>query len=163
MARSSRRRPARRRGVRPRRGRRILLRFALGALAAAILATTLPLAVLRFVAPPTTAFMLRSRWADPATGLPCHEVAYRWAEGDAISPHLALAVVVAEDQRFLEHRGIDWEQVGRALRERQRAGRVRGASTIIAVEPAHWRDRPALERLGHELWHCLGAKHGEVY
>lgn len=157
MARSSRRRPARRRGVRPRRGRRILLRFALGALAAAILATMLPLAVLRFVAPPTTAFMLRSRRADPATGLPCHEVAYRWAEGDAISPHLALAVVVAEDQRFLEHRGIDWEQVGRALRERQRAGRVRGASTItqqLAKNLFLWPEA-SWARKGLEAWIAL--------
>lgn len=34
---------------------------------------------------------------------------------------------------------------------------------IIAVEPAHWRDHPALSKLGHELWHCLGAQHRETY
>lgn len=35
--------------------------------------------------------------------------------------------------------------------------------TIILNEPEHWRDNMALTRLGHEVWHCLGAKHREKY
>jgi len=134
MARKTRRRSSRRPAARARkavRRRRRGARFLLAGLAALVLATVLPLGVLRFVAPPTTAFMLRSRWNDPATGLPCGgDVAYHWVDGDAISPNLALAVVVAEDQRFLDHHGIDFQGLRHALRERERRGRVRGASTI---------------------------------
>jgi len=135
-----------------------VLRVFFGAIAAVVLATALPLAVLRFVAPPTTAFMLRSRWNDPATGLPCgNDVAWRWVDGDAISPHLALAVVVAEDQRFLDHHGIDFQGLRHALRERWRRGRVRGASTIsqqLAKNLFLW-PHPGYARKAIEAWITL--------
>ena len=47
-----------------------------------------------------------------------------------ISPHLVRAVIAAEDSRFCQHEGIDIEAVRDALEERERSGRVRGASTI---------------------------------
>jgi len=118
----------RRRGRR--RWRRTVARWLLGAALVATAGTAAVVGVLRFVPPPTTAFMLRSRFADPATERPCARVAQRWVDDDRISPHLHLAVVVAEDQRFLEHRGFDWDAVERAVRERRREGRVRGASTL---------------------------------
>lgn len=34
---------------------------------------------------------------------------------------------------------------------------------IILTEPRHWRDNYTLAHLGHEVWHCLGAKHREKY
>lgn len=80
--------------------------------------------------PPLTAFMWRSLSEDPATGEPCDRYAYEWVDRDRISPHLRLAVVLAEDQRFMLHRGIDFKAIEKALRERERKGRVRGASTL---------------------------------
>lgn len=74
--------------------------------------------------------MLRARVADPATGRPCREVAWRWVPYARISPHLRLAVVVAEDQRFLLHRGFDVKSIRRALRDAGEGGRLRGASTL---------------------------------
>lgn len=50
-----------------------------------------------------------------------------WEPLSRISPHLVRAVVVAEDGRFCEHHGIDWEAVREALKEH---GAPRGASTI---------------------------------
>jgi azurin len=35
------------------------------------------------------------------------------------------------------------------------------ACKIIAVEPSHWGDYRGLRILGHEFWHCAGAKHHE--
>jgi hypothetical protein len=32
---------------------------------------------------------------------------------------------------------------------------------IIAVEPDNFQDRERLAVLGHEAWHCFGARHAE--
>lgn len=34
---------------------------------------------------------------------------------------------------------------------------------IYAVEPHGFRDHDRLATLGHEFWHCLGAKHPELW
>ncbi len=58
------------------------------------------------------------------------DLRYRWVPLDSISPHLMRAVLAAEDTRFYEHRGFDWEQIREAW-EANRSGRpLRGASTI---------------------------------
>lgn len=56
---------------------------------------------------------------------------YRWRSADEISPHLPRAVVAAEDARFYQHNGFDWEQMRKA-RERARVEgtAMRGASTL---------------------------------
>ena len=43
---------------------------------------------------------------------------------------MKVAVIAAEDQRFLEHRGFDLASIRAALDERAQGGRVRGASTV---------------------------------
>ena len=55
---------------------------------------------------------------------------YRWTDWDQISTHIAVAVIAAEDQRFLDHRGFDVESIRNALADAERGGRQRGASTI---------------------------------
>lgn len=48
-----------------------------------------------------------------------------------VSPHLTRAVLVAEDASFYRHRGVDWYELGQAIRDawlRRRA--PRGASTL---------------------------------
>ena len=47
-----------------------------------------------------------------------------------MSPHVALAVIAAEDQKFLGHHGFDVESIQDAVADAQRGGRLRGASTI---------------------------------
>ena len=52
-------------------------------------------------------------------------------EADAIPDTVRRAVIAAEDHRFFEHRGIDWQAIGRALVADIRAKRiVQGGSTI---------------------------------
>lgn len=76
---------------------------------------------------------------------------------EAISPELAVAVLAAEDQRFLGHPGLDWRAIRSAVEERLRDGRVRGASTItqqVAKNLFLWKERSWL-RKGLEAWLAL--------
>lgn len=58
-------------------------------------------------------------------------VSMTWTPLDKMSPYLVRAVLIAEDDRFYRHRGVDWGQLRRAARYNIQRGRmVRGASTI---------------------------------
>jgi monofunctional biosynthetic peptidoglycan transglycosylase len=85
--------------------------------------------VLRWVDPPTSAFMIRERLAAGAPGKP-RSVHYRWADWQQISAHAKVAVIAAEDQKFPSHHGFDLESINDALADRERGRRVRGASTL---------------------------------
>lgn len=76
--------------------------------------------LLRWVDPPTTAFILREPRA----------VHYRWVDWERISPHIKVAVIAAEDQTFPTHHGFDFKSINDALEDRERGRRVRGASTL---------------------------------
>ncbi len=55
----------------------------------------------------------------------------RWASYGRISEQLKRAVIVAEDAKFSEHDGFDWEGIQKAMEKNQRRGRVvAGGSTI---------------------------------
>ena len=54
-----------------------------------------------------------------------------WVPYDRISPNLKRAVVAAEDSRFAEHEGFDWEAIEKALEKNRKKGKVvSGGSTI---------------------------------
>jgi monofunctional biosynthetic peptidoglycan transglycosylase len=55
-----------------------------------------------------------------------------WVGLDEISPHLARAVIAAEDARFCEHWGVDWVEVQGVVEDAFADGEapLRGASTI---------------------------------
>ncbi len=56
---------------------------------------------------------------------------HQWVGYDRISNHLKRAVIAAEDARFLEHEGVDWEAVEKAYETNLKRGRTtRGGSTI---------------------------------
>jgi monofunctional biosynthetic peptidoglycan transglycosylase len=77
---------------------------------------------LRWIDPPTSAFMIRERLAAP--------LRHRWVDDAHISAHIKVAVIAAEDQNFPAHYGFDLQSINDALEDRQRGRRVRGASTI---------------------------------
>lgn len=84
----------------------------------------------RWLNPTETAFMARERarieQIRPGAGLK-----HVWVSYGAISPHLKRAVIAAEDARFIEHEGVDWEAIQKALEDNRRRGRpARGGSTI---------------------------------
>ena len=127
MARSKARRRSRLRRLQRLRS---FVSFASLAILLAAAATAIPILLFAALPPPTTAFMIASRFSDPATGKPCDVVRHSWLDFESISPSLALAVIVAEDQRFFAHDGFDVNAIGRALTDRSKGGRLRGASTI---------------------------------
>ena len=80
--------------------------------------------------PATTAFMRASlatlRQQDPAVRLK-----QQWAGYDRVAASLKRAVVAAEDAKFVDHEGFDWEGIQRALEKNQKRGKVvAGGSTI---------------------------------
>src|SRR5258705_13689679 len=56
---------------------------------------------------------------------------FRWTEYERISIHLKRAIIIAEDAKFVDHEGFDWEGIQRAMDRNQRRGKVvAGGSTI---------------------------------
>lgn len=56
---------------------------------------------------------------------------HRWVDYPRISVHLKRAIIAAEDAKFLDHEGFDWEGIQRAMEKNQRRGQyVAGGSTI---------------------------------
>ncbi|HRD45389.1 MAG TPA: monofunctional biosynthetic peptidoglycan transglycosylase, partial [Caulobacter sp.] len=55
---------------------------------------------------------------------------YRWRSIDRMSPALVQAAIAAEDARFCEHHGFDFEAMEKAWKNNKRGGRVKGGSTI---------------------------------
>ena len=80
--------------------------------------------------PGTTRFMeirlgeLREKKADA-------QLQKQWVPYDHISNHLKRAIIAAEDAKFVDHEGFDWEGIQKALEKNQKKGRsVAGGSTI---------------------------------
>jgi monofunctional biosynthetic peptidoglycan transglycosylase len=114
-----------------RKGRLARLIRILGiALATWAAVTILVVVALRWVDPPFTAFMLQSRLGALFTRPVGYEFSYDWRDWDRISKNAAVAVIASEDQNFPEHHGFDFKQIDKALADRKRGRRVRGASTI---------------------------------
>jgi monofunctional biosynthetic peptidoglycan transglycosylase len=62
---------------------------------------------------------------------PDAELRHKWIDYSRISIHLKRAVVAAEDSKFLEHEGFDWEGIENAFEKNLKKGRiVAGGSTI---------------------------------
>jgi monofunctional biosynthetic peptidoglycan transglycosylase len=85
---------------------------------------------LRWLPPPTSAFMIEKRLlqSDRAKNVP--PVRYRWVDWKSISPDVPLAVVAAEDQFFRDHHGFDFQAISKAAERNKRGRGLRGASTI---------------------------------
>ena len=130
-----------------------LRRLGLAVGVAAVGVSLLAVLALRWVPPPTTAFMLRS--AQARADAPGRASAgYRWTAWDDISPYAALAVIASEDQRFPRHHGFDVDAIRNAVEEARRGGRLRGASTISQQTAKNlflWPGR-SFVRKGLEAW-----------
>ena len=80
--------------------------------------------------PSTTAFMDARLAAMRATN-PAAKLQHAWVPYDRISESLKRAVVVAEDSRFVDHEGFDWDAIEKAREKNRRKGKVvAGGSTI---------------------------------
>lgn len=85
--------------------------------------------------PGSTSFM-RQRLAELRKTDPKAELRQRWIAYEDISVHLKRAVVAAEDDRFLDHRGFDWEGIQRALERNAERGRLAAGGSTISQQLA---------------------------
>jgi monofunctional biosynthetic peptidoglycan transglycosylase len=80
--------------------------------------------------PRETSFMAQRLAAMRETS-PDATLRFAWVPYERISVHLKRAVIAAEDARFAEHEGFDWDGIQKAIEKNQRRGRtVAGGSTI---------------------------------
>jgi monofunctional biosynthetic peptidoglycan transglycosylase len=95
-----------------------------------VVLTWLLVVLLRFVPPPTSAFMLERRFAAWRAGEKGFALHYHWVSWRDVSPQLPIALVASEDQKFPFHHGFDVQAIQDALDEADDGERLRGASTI---------------------------------
>ena len=112
-----------------------LLLLAAAALAVAMISAWVEVAALdvrslRSRTPARTSLM-RQRAAEAARAGRRYVIDQRWIAYDRISPLLRRAVLVAEDDAFFAHGGLDWNEIRASARRNLEAHRVvRGGSTI---------------------------------
>ena len=83
-----------------------------------------------WVNPGQTRFM-EIRLAELCQKNPQAEWQQQWVPYERISIHLKRAIIAAEDAKFVDHEGFDWEGMQKALEKNQKKGRaVAGGSTI---------------------------------
>jgi len=98
--------------------------------------------------PGETAFMAMREAEQRERGKPVHRT-YQWVPYERISPALKRAMIAAEDAKFVEHEGFDWEGIQLAMDKNFRRGRVvAGGSTItqqlaknlfLSSQRSYWR------------------------
>lgn len=80
--------------------------------------------------PGTTRFM-SIRLAELREKKPDAQLQKQWVPYNRISPHLKRAIIAAEDAKFVDHEGFDWDGIQKAMEKNQKKGRfVAGGSTI---------------------------------
>jgi monofunctional glycosyltransferase len=123
-------------------------------LLACLLVTALPVLLLRWFHPTTSAFMVEAQVAAWRAGVRGYHSEFRWVSLEEISPHAAIAVIASEDQQFPFHAGFDFDSIRDAVRESERGKRLRGASTIsqqVAKNLFLWSGH-SFARKGLEAW-----------
>jgi monofunctional biosynthetic peptidoglycan transglycosylase len=83
----------------------------------------------RWINPPTTAVHFQRRLQAWIGNKPYHERC-EFVPLRQISPNLQHAVIAAEDARFYQHHGFDWQAIQLAADNDMEGGRLRGGSTI---------------------------------
>jgi monofunctional biosynthetic peptidoglycan transglycosylase len=112
---------------------------------------------LRWIDPPTSAFMIERRieaWRGGESDFRLH---YRWRPLNEISRWLPVSAIAAEDQKFLDHEGFDFEAMDKAMERNAKGRRIRGGSTIsqqVAKNLFLWGGRNYL-REGLEAWYTV--------
>ena len=113
--------------------------------------------------------VLSLKWIDPLTSSVMLQrefnlfssdekpISYEWYDYDDISKEIVIAVVASEDQNFPTHFGFDLEQIGKAFKEKNKRGRLRGASTItqqVAKNLFLWEGKSFI-RKGFEAYYTI--------
>jgi monofunctional glycosyltransferase len=114
-------------------------------------------ALLRWLPPPTSVFMLYKHYDDWVNGQGFKPIDYRWVESKKISENASAAVIAAEDQQFFRHSGFDLPSIKAAIFSYLNGGRLRGASTLSQQVAKNVFLTPSKNflRKGLEVWFTL--------
>ena len=83
----------------------------------------------RWIDPPTTVVHMERRLQAWIHHRPYHE-RYEFVPLSRVSPDFQHAVIAAEDARFYEHHGFDWQAMEIAAENDLEGGRIHGGSTL---------------------------------
>ncbi len=108
---------------------RAVVRWVLIGVVALWALAALSLVALRFIDPPIDAVHMERRVQSWIHHKPYHK-RYTFVPLSQISPDLQHAVIAAEDARFYQHHGFDWQAIQIAAEDDMKGGRIRGGSTI---------------------------------
>jgi len=114
-----------------------------------VVTSALLVLTLRWINPPSS--MVIQHWQSEND----RSAQQRWQPLETISPHLQIAVIAAEDQKFPQHFGFDFASLQKALGENRK--RTRGASTITQQTAKNlflWNGRSYV-RKALEAWFTL--------
>ena len=84
----------------------------------------------KYWSPGSTSFM-DTRLSQLRDKNPRAVLKYVWVDYPKVSSQLKRAIIAAEDMKFIDHEGFDWEGIQRAIEKNQKKGKpVAGGSTI---------------------------------
>ncbi|MBP5347967.1 MAG: monofunctional biosynthetic peptidoglycan transglycosylase [Bacteroidaceae bacterium] len=87
------------------------------------------------------------------------ETRHTWVSLDQISPQLAKAVVLTEDQKFYDHHGFDWDEIKKMRNDHLNKGtKLRGCSTIsqqTAKNVFSFGSRTGIRKVWEAYWTVL--------
>lgn len=84
----------------------------------------------KWINPPITYLMLKRKTVALIEGKEITKIKYTWVDIEQMSDYLPLAMICAEDQRFFEHNGFDWEGIKKAYENNKKGKKLKGGSTI---------------------------------
>ena len=114
--------------------------------------------LLRWLPPPTTAFMVYRHYEDLVEDFSFKPIQYKWVSAKKISSNASAAVVASEDQQFYQHFGFDLQSIRSSISAYINGGRrLRGASTISQQVAKNLFLTPSKSfiRKGLEVWFTL--------
>jgi monofunctional biosynthetic peptidoglycan transglycosylase len=127
--------------------RRLLRNIALALFIVLVAGPVVTVILYRFIPPPVTPLMVIR--AVEGRGLD-----HRWKPIDKVAPALPRALIAAEDAKFCDHRGFDFDALQKAYANNESGRKIRGGSTIsqqTAKNVFLWPGRSYV-RKGLEAW-----------
>lgn len=127
--------------------RRLLRNIALALFIVLVAGPVVTVILYRFIPPPVTPLMVIR--AVEGRGLD-----HRWRSIDKVAPALPRALIAAEDAKFCDHRGFDFDALQKAYENNESGRKIRGGSTIsqqTAKNVFLWPGRSYV-RKGLEAW-----------
>lgn len=127
--------------------RRLLRNIALALFIVLVAGPVVTVILYRFIPPPVTPLMVIR--AVEGRGLD-----HRWKPIDKVAPALPRALIAAEDAKFCDHRGFDFDALQKAYENNESGRKIRGGSTIsqqTAKNVFLWPGRSYV-RKGLEAW-----------